>query len=72
MKFILYLALIYFVLKFLLGNLFKVKANHYNQSKDQQTNFENDTELNVNKSNINKSVKKDENIGEYVDFEEIK
>jgi len=72
MKFILYLALFYFVFKFLLGNLFKVKAYHYNQSKDQQTNFENDTELNVNKSNINKSVKKDENIGEYVDFEEIK
>ncbi len=72
MKFILYLALFYFVLKFLLGNLFKVKAYHYNQSKDQQTNFENDTELNVNKSKINKSVKKDKNIGEYVDFEEIK
>jgi hypothetical protein len=49
-----------------------VKAYHFNQNKDQQSNFENETELDVNKSNINKSVNKDKNIGEYVDFEEIK
>ena len=72
MKFILYLSLFYFVFKFLIGNLFKVTAYHYNQNKDQQSNFENDAELNVNKSDNNKSVNKDKNIGEYVDFEEIK
>jgi hypothetical protein len=49
-----------------------VKAYYYNQNKDQQSNFENETELDVNKSNTNKSVNKDKNIGEYVDFEEIK
>ena len=72
MKFILYLALFYFVFKFLFGNLFKVKAYHYNQNKNQQTNFENDAELHVKPNNTNKSVNKDKNIGEYVDFEEIK
>jgi hypothetical protein len=72
MKFILYLALFYFVFKFLFGNLFKVKVYHSNQNKDQQTNYENDAELHVKPSNTNKSVNKDKNIGEYVDFEEIK
>lgn len=54
------------------GNLFKVKVYQYNQNKDQHTNYENDAELHVKPSNTNKSVNKDKNIGEYVDFEEIK
>ncbi|MEI6881162.1 MAG: hypothetical protein EBZ58_09395 [Bacteroidetes bacterium] len=72
MKFIFYLALFYFVFKFLFGNLLKIKANHYGQNKDQQTNFENDAEPKIKPSNNNKSVNEDKNIGEYVDYEEIK
>ena len=71
MKFLVYLFLFYVVSRFIFGTLLRVKKEpKYSNNKN---NFKEDDELKVKPTASKQDSKKNNsNIGEYVDFEEIK
>ena len=71
-KFLLYLFLFYIILRFVFGNLFKVKVFHYHQY-DQNKNMRNgEGNISVDHKPTGKDKKDDSQLGEYVDYEEVK
>lgn len=75
MKFLVYLFLFYVVTRFLFGTLlnFKQESTDYNNSNKKSTD-EDEIKINANqhKSAKNKGNSTKPDIGEYVDYEEIK
>jgi len=75
MKFLVYLFLFYVVTRFLFGTLlnFKQESTDYNNSNKKPTD-EDEVKINTNqqKSAKNKGKSTKPDIGEYVDYEEIK
>jgi hypothetical protein len=73
-KFLIYLFIFYAVTRFIFGTLLNFKQS-YNAPTTKFDNEDDRNDVKVNKQDTNKnkrSSSKDSNIGEYVDFEEIK
>jgi len=76
-KFLLYLFLIYFIVRFVFrsftGPVIKVKTFHYHTHTTREPE-RNEDEGRVTIESVNENPKKgnDKNLGEYVDYEEVK
>ena len=75
LKFLFYLFIFYIVYRYVFGG-FKVKVFHYHQHKPptqpNYTSYEEEGSITINpKVNTKKKNTKD-NLGEYVDYEEVK
>lgn len=73
LKFLIYLFVFYFIFRFLFKGLFNVKVYQYNQYNQPQANQqkEQDGTITINKKVYDKG-KQNGQIGEYVDYEEVK
>ena len=74
-KFLVYLFLFYFLFRFVFGTLFKgiirakvININHHHYNEKEKA----DTRVKVDPQTIKNPKHDDKNLGEYVDYEEVK
>jgi hypothetical protein len=73
-KFLVYLFLFYSVTRFIFGTLLNFNKNNQNQSNKDNISEESDVKINKTKNTSTKHqpTNNKSNLGEYVDFEEVK
>ncbi|MEI7978540.1 MAG: hypothetical protein WCI53_06820 [Bacteroidota bacterium] len=73
-KFLVYLFLFYSVTRFIFGTLLNFKKNTQNQNNNDNIGDESDIKINKTKNSSTKQQPSSNksNLGEYVDFEEVK
>lgn len=73
-KFLIYLFLLYFLFRFVFGVLFKgiIRAKVININHHYSNDKEAEGKLKVDQNSTKSSDRKDKNLGEYVDYEEVK
>jgi len=72
-KFLLYLGLFYIISRFVFGNLFNIKVSNFNMHQHfNKHNQEPDGNVSVKEDAKDSKSGKANELGEYVDYEEIK
>ncbi len=73
-KFIIYLFLFYFLFRFVFGVLLKgiFRATVINLNQNKQESRNGDSKVKVETNTVKNPNASDKNIGEYVDYEEVK
>lgn len=72
LKFILYMLLFYVIFRYVFGGLFKVKVYNFNNYQQGSPETKEEGTITIKDTGSGKSNSSNNNIGEYVDFEEVK